>query len=155
MRWGIEQIREIAEGVRACTFPAARFHHREHCLMTAYFLKTEPLVSWRSVLPAFIRRYNLAMGGANTEDAGYHETITQFYLDAIEGFLEAHAALGVTEVCNELLDSPIADKAYPLRFYSRELLFSRTARREYLAPDLGADVTRRSASAPRAADTEC
>jgi hypothetical protein len=132
----LEEITEIASGVRACTFPAARFHHREHCLATAYYLKAGPQTDWRKQLPTLIRRYNEAMGGANTEDAGYHETITQFYIDAIEDFLKRHAEHSLEAACAALLASPIAGKNFALEFYSRERLFSREARRRYLPPDL-------------------
>jgi hypothetical protein len=131
-------IIEIAEGVRDCTFPVARFHHREHCLAAAYFLKNFPGTDWRSEFPQFIRRYNVSMGGANTEDSGYHETITQFYIDAIEGFLRSHAGESVLAACRALLQAPIIQPDFALRFYSRERLFSREARRCYLEPDLAA-----------------
>ena len=132
----LAEIREIASGVRDCTFPAARFHHREHCLATAYYLKAHPQTDWRRELPALIRRYNESMGGANTEDAGYHETITQFYIDAIEDFLSRRAGESIEAACTALLASPIAGKNFALEFYSRERLFSREARRCYLPPDL-------------------
>jgi hypothetical protein len=132
----LAEIVEIAEGVRNCTFPVARFHHREHCLATAYLLKSFPATDWSRELPGIIRRYNVAMGGANTEDAGYHETITQFYLDAIEKFLRGHAGESVLEACEALLQSAIVQGDFALRSYSRERLFSREARRRYLAPDL-------------------
>ena len=132
----LAEIREIASGVHACTFPAARFHHREHCLATAYYLKAHPQTDWRRELPVLIRRYNESMGGANTEDAGYHETITQFYIDAIEDFLNGRAGDSIEAACAALLASPIAGKNFALEFYSRERLFSREARRCYLPPDL-------------------
>lgn len=132
----LAQIMEIASGVRDCTYPAARFHHREHCLATAYFLQAYPQTDWRQELPELIRRYNESMGGANTEDAGYHETITQFYIDAIEDFLNRHAGESIDAACAALLASPIAGKNFALEFYSRERLFSREARRCYLPPDL-------------------
>jgi hypothetical protein len=136
MAMTLAEIVEIAEGVRNCTFPVARFHHREHCLATAYLLKTFPDTDWRSELPQTIRRYNVAMGGANTDDSGYHETITQFYIGAIEEFLRGHADESVVDACEALLQSPIARQDFALRSYTRERLFSREARRCYLAPDL-------------------
>lgn len=136
MKLLLAEIREIALGVRDCTFPAARFHHREHCLATAYYLKAHPQTDWRRELPMLIRRYNESMGGANTDDAGYHETITQFYIDAIEDFLNRHAGISIEAACVALLASPIAGRNFALEFYSRERLFSREARRCYLTPDL-------------------
>ena len=132
----LAEIMEIASGLRDRTFTAARFHHREHCLATAYYLKAEPQTDWRRELPELIRRYNESMGGANTEDAGYHETITQFYLDAIEDFLKRRSGESIEAACTALLASRIASGNFALEFYSRERLFSREARRCYLPPDL-------------------
>ena len=41
------------------------------------------------------------------------------------------------ELVNELLLSPMGRRDWPLRFYSRELLFSVEARRRFAPPDLG------------------
>jgi hypothetical protein len=128
-------VLEIGEGLRNRTLPAARFHHQQHCLATAYFLLTEPDTDWRSELPDLIRRYNVAMGGANTDSGGYHQTITLFYLDAIQDFLD-EANGSPLERCRAMLASPLADKDYILRFYSRALLFSVEARRQFKKPDL-------------------
>jgi len=42
----------------------------------------------------------------------------------------------VRESFGRLLASPVADRAWPLSFYSRERLFSVAARREWVEPDL-------------------
>lgn len=135
-----DEINAIAIGVQACTYPAAAFHHREHCLLTAYLLREHADWNLRFELPKVIRRYNLASGGANTADAGYHHTLTMFYLDAISHFLE-HAPTDLTAACRLLLASPIADKDYALALYSRERLYSRAARAGWIAPDRGRFAT--------------
>jgi hypothetical protein len=40
----------------------------------------------------------------------------------------------IIEICNELIEK--FDKDYPLKFYSRELLFSDKARTEFVEADL-------------------
>lgn len=130
------EIARIGEGLKACTLPAAQFHHREHCLATAYFLMSEPDADWASELPRIIRRYNLSMGGQNTESAGYHETITLFYLNSIAAFLNALPRSTLTEACDALLASPLAAKDYLARFYSAELIASPRSRLGFVAPDI-------------------
>ena len=130
----LDDIAAIAKGLADCTFPAASFHHREHILAGAYLLKSEPHRDWSCEFPELIKRYNVANGGANTDEAGYHDTITQFFLQALRLFL-AQAPHDTEQALNALLASPLADKEFPLRFYRREHLFSKAARREYLAPD--------------------
>ena len=127
--------RRIARGLLELDFPASEFHHREHCLASACLIIDQPGTDWEQELPSIIRRYNLAMGGTNTDEAGYHETLTQFFLGEIRRFLAAHAALPPAAACQALLDSPIARKDHALTFYTRERLYSRAARLRLVAPD--------------------
>jgi hypothetical protein len=75
----------------------------------------------------------------NSESEGYHETITRTFLHGVRLFLaEADCAAPLHELVNELLLSPMGRRDWPLRFYSRERLFSVEARRDFIAPDVRA-----------------
>lgn len=63
----------------------------------------------------------------------YHETLTVFWMRAVEDFKNSAHKDSLVEVCNELIEK--FDKDYPLRFYSRELLFSAEARAKFVEPD--------------------
>ena len=88
------------------------------------------------LMPGLIRAYNESTGVANTDSEGYHHSITVFYLAVIADFCREQRELAPHERVTALLASPLADKNYPLTFYSRELLFSAAARRDWVAPDL-------------------
>jgi hypothetical protein len=64
----------------------------------------------------------------------YHETLTVFWMRTVRDFNEANSEKSFLERAN--LVAIEFDKEYPLRFYSREFLFSDAARAEYLEPDL-------------------
>ena len=88
-------------------------------------------------MPGLIRTYNAAVGGENTDTAGYHETITQAYLAGARAVLKDVAAeASLHEAVNAVLDAGLDDKDWPLRFWRRETLFSVEARRGYVPPDL-------------------
>lgn len=89
-----------------------------------------------SDLPAIIRRYNEAVGGVNSDSEGYHETLTQLYIIGVRRFVERCPADDLLGVINALLASEMAQRSWPLRFYSRGLLFSAAARRSWAEPDL-------------------
>jgi hypothetical protein len=75
-------------------------------------------------------------GTPNTDDSGYHETLTVFWLKRIWNFLDEHQdTLSLAALANELIER-YNDPGLPLHYYSRELLFSASARHEYLPPDL-------------------
>ena len=64
----------------------------------------------------------------------YHETLTVFWLQAVADFAESKNGASLPEICNELIEK--FDKDYPLKFYSRELLFSDEARQNFIKGDL-------------------
>jgi hypothetical protein len=130
------EIISIGEGFLACTFPGANFHHREHLVTTVYLLWTFPQRDWRGHLPALIRRYNESQGGVNSDTAGYHETITMFYIDLVGKVLDLNPHLDLVHSCRQVLNGPASDKDLVLRYYSRELLFSSEARKRWVEPDL-------------------
>jgi hypothetical protein len=133
------EIAHIGEGLLARTLPRAEWTHEAHLAATTYLLLKRPDVDLDTRLPSIIRSYNESLGGVNSDTEGYHETITRAFLHGVRLFL-AEADLGepLHELVNELLLSPMGRRDWPLRFYSRELLFSVAARRDFVPPDVAA-----------------
>jgi len=132
------EIVDIGEGFLARTFPPARFRHREHLIMTTYLLVRYPARDWRAALPDLIRAYNVAAGGVNDDQNGYHHTITMAFLTLIESVLGEAGNADVVAACHKVLTSQAAAPDVLLRFWSREALFSREARRGWVEPDIAA-----------------
>jgi hypothetical protein len=133
------EIEHIGEGLVARTLPRAEWTHEAHLGATTYLLLKRRDIDLDNELPGIIRRYNESVGGVNSDSEGYHETITRVFLHGVRLFLaEADAQEPLHELVNELLLSPMGRRDWPLRFYSRELLFSVEARREFVPPDLAA-----------------
>ena len=132
-------IERIGEGLLACTLPRDDWTHEAHLAATAYLLTRRPDIDLDRQLPGIIRRYNESVGGVNSDSEGYHETITRLFLRGVRLFLaESDTGEPLHELVNELLLSPMARRDWPLRFYSRERLFSAEARRAFVTPDLAA-----------------
>jgi hypothetical protein len=73
----------------------------------------------------------------NSETEGYHETITRSFLNGVRLFLgDSDKDRPLHVLTNELLLSPMGRRDWPLRFYSRERLFSVEARLTHVDPDL-------------------
>ena len=133
------EIAHLGEGMLARTLPKAEWTHEAHLAATAYLLLRRPDINLDADLPNFIRRYNESVGGVNTDTEGYHETITRVFLHGVRMFLEeADTERPLYELVNELLLSPVGRRDWPLRFYSRERLFSLEARREFIPPNAAA-----------------
>lgn len=83
-----------------------------------------------------ITRLNESHGVANTESGGYHESITWFYVRTIACFVERSGrGRDLDELAEELV-LLLEDKELPLRYWSRDLLFSPAARLGWVEPDL-------------------
>ena len=133
------EIEHLGEGLLACTLTRPEWTHEAHLAATAYLLLRRPDVDLDAELPGIIRRFNESVGGVNNDTEGYHETITRCFLHGVRVFLkEADLSLPLYALVNELLLSPMGRRDWPLRFYSRERLFSVEARRTYVEADLAA-----------------
>lgn len=88
-------------------------------------------------MAGIISTYNVAVGGVNDDSQGYHETITQVYIAAVKAHLaEVEKDLPLWQSVNALLLSERGGRGLPLKFYSKERLFSVAARRNFVEPDL-------------------
>ena len=132
-------VARVGEGLLARDLPREEWTHEAHLAATTYLLLRHPEVDLDAELPDLIRRYNESVGGVNSDSEGYHDTITRVFLQGIRLFLgETDLREPLHELVNGLLLSPMGRRDWPLRFYSRERLFSVDARRDFLRPDLSA-----------------
>jgi hypothetical protein len=133
------EIEHIGEGLLARTLPREEWTHEAHLAATTYLLIRRADVDLDVELPGIIRRYNESVGGVNTDSEGYHETITRSFLHGVRLFLaEADSDAPLHQLVNGVLLSPMGRRDWPLRFYSRERLFSVEARRHFVSPDIAA-----------------
>lgn len=127
-------LSRIFTGVVARTLPKAEWTHQAHLAYGCALIDALGLARAENAVRGHISAYNEACGVVNDDAGGYHHTLSIFYLRAI-----AAQPRGPGEPCAafaaRVLASPLADAAYPLRFYSRERLFSREARRDFVPPD--------------------
>ncbi len=131
------EIRRIGEGLIACTLPKVEWTHEAHLATCLWIIRDRQDIEAERDLPRFIPRYNVSVGGVNSDTEGYHETITQIYIAAIRDHLsEINPLSALTDAVNALLVSDRGRRDWPLRFYSREKLFSVEARRGFVSPDL-------------------
>ena len=133
------EIEHLGESLLACTATREEWTHEAHLAATTYLLLRRPDIDVDAELPGIIRRFNESVGGVNSDTEGYHETITRCFLHGVRLFLEEpRNGEALYEIVNGLLRSPMGSRGWPLRFYSRERLFSVEARRSHVPPDLAA-----------------
>ena len=122
----------------SCTLAKAEWTHQAHLRVGLWHIDRygadEALIRLRHG----IRRLNESHGTVNSETAGYHETITRFFVLLMAQFLAAaERSTSLDELTARFIARyPTSD--LPLRYYTRERLFSVAARREWVEPDVRA-----------------
>ncbi|MEP7316389.1 MAG: hypothetical protein ABI667_06810 [Sphingomicrobium sp.] len=130
-------VARVGEGLLARTLPREEWTHEAHLAATTYLMLKHPEIDLDRELPDLIRRYNESLGGVNDDTQGYHDTITKAFLHGVRLFLsETDAAAPIHEIVNDLLHSPMGKRDWPLRFWSKDKLFSVAARGGFVAPDI-------------------
>ena len=129
-------IRAIGEGLLARTLPREAWTHEAHLGACLWLLSERPDIDIDAEIAGIISRYNESVGGVNDDTQGYHDSITRAYVAGVRRFLSETAETGLAARVNAMLRSDVGRRDWPLRFYSRDLLFSIPARRGFVEPDL-------------------
>ena len=131
-----EDIRAIGTGLLARTLPREAWTHEAHLGACLWLLSERPDIDVDAEIAGIISRYNESVGGVNDDTQGYHDSITRAYVAGVRWFLSQTAEARLAERVNAMLLSDVGRRDWPLRFYSRALLFSVPARRGFVEPDL-------------------
>lgn len=119
-------------GFHEQTLDQARWTHSAHLRVAWLHLARYELDEAHLRMRIGIIRLNAAHGLVETPARGYHETLTRVWLVLVR-------ALRRRTPCADsasFLATPGLERDAPLRFYTRERLFSTLARAIFVAPDL-------------------
>jgi hypothetical protein len=125
------EIETVVRKLENCEYGIHEFGHDKHLAVAAWYLASlgpqEALDRMRASLLRFTKHHG---------KTGYHETITRFWLELVEQFLRAEAGADpLADKVNRLL-CRYSDKNIVFAYYSRQLVMSEEARREWVSPDL-------------------
>ena len=131
-----DEVDRVARAMIDRTLPKGEWTHRAH-LATALWLLDHPEVLARSGgMGPLIRAYNQATGVANTDTAGYHETITQASLRGAAAARAEQPREPLERVLDRLMAGPLGDKRWLFTYWSEARIMSVEARRRWVEPDL-------------------
>lgn len=129
------QVLELVRSFEDATVSRDDWKHAEHLVVALYYLTHNDLDTAYTRMRAGI--LNLLEHGFKVDlkkEMPYHETITLFWMRTVADYNNSKNGASLLEKANEVAYK--WDKDYPLRFYSRELLFSDEARAGFIEPDL-------------------
>jgi hypothetical protein len=126
----------LVEAFIARTLPKPEWTHHAHLRVGVWHVVEYGAEQALPLLRERISRYNESVGTINSDDSGYHETITAFYVRAISALIaDLDVSMPFDALANLVIER-IGAREYPLKFYSKERLFSVEARRGWVEPDL-------------------
>lgn len=133
-----EQIDNYVADVKNAALDRVAWTHNAHLLIgAAYLERYESLDAALDALRPAIINLNSANNVPNTGVSGYHETITRFFLHAIEALIiTLPQSYTLTENVNAVVLSRLSDSKFAHYFYSHALLQSYISRRVWKAPNL-------------------
>jgi hypothetical protein len=128
------EMRSLVEAFETGTISDAEWRHAEHLVVALYYLSHEDFDAALNKMRAGIFNLLRAFKVDLTKEMPYHETLTVFWMRTVDDFRRSQNGASMTKICNLL--TAAFDKDYPLKFYSRERLFSDEARAGFIEADL-------------------
>ena len=129
-----DEFLAVVRGFETATISREDWKHAEHLIVAFYYLLNHDfetaLEKMREGIFNLLRAFEVDL----SKEMPYHETLTFFWMRTVADFKDSKNGASRLDFCNELVEN--FDKDYPLRFYSRELLFSDEARERFVEPDL-------------------
>ena len=129
-----KDLESLVESFERGTISDADWRHAEHLAVALFYLSNHDfdtsLTKMRDGIFNLLRAFKVDL----TKEMPYHETLTVFWMRTVDDFRKSRNGASIVEICHELTGR--FDKDYPLKFYSRELLFSEKARAEFVEADL-------------------
>ncbi|HVE56999.1 MAG TPA: hypothetical protein VNB22_09230 [Pyrinomonadaceae bacterium] len=128
------EIESLVESFENGTISEADWRHAEHLTVALFYLSNHDFETALAKMRGGIFNLLKSFGVDLSKEMPYHETLTVFWMRTVDDFRNSKNGASITEICNELTAG--FDKDYPLKFYSRAVLFSEKARAEFVEADL-------------------
>ncbi|MFM2268308.1 MAG: hypothetical protein RL757_1749 [Bacteroidota bacterium] len=130
---GLDYVRRVREG----NLDRDEWTHEVHLIVGLWHFiefKSNALTEMRQT----IRQFNQSVGTINSDQTGYHETMTFYWLLQLKQFCERinKFSFDETTIDELMFDESLVKRNSFLEFYSLDLMKSVEARRKVVSPDL-------------------
>jgi hypothetical protein len=129
-----EEIAGVVRSFEDTTISRDVWKHAEHLTVALHYLSHHDIDTATEKMRCGIFKLLGAFGVDLTKEMPYHETLTVFWMRTVADFNASKNGDSILDRANELVAT--YDKDYPLRFYSREYLFSDEARAKFVEGNL-------------------
>ena len=129
------EILKIVRAFENGTISRSEWRHTEHLTAAFYYAFHHDfetaLAKMRDGIFNLLKAFEVDL----SKEMPYHETLTVFWMRTIYDLTKNQSKDSFVETANLVLEA-CGDKDLPLKFYSREFLFSDEARRNFVEGDL-------------------
>ena len=129
-----EDVRRILRGICDHSLPKTDWTHAAHFAAAIAILRDPKFEAFED-MPKIIQAYNEATGVQNTDTGGYHHTITIVSLLAAKAILDGQVS-SMLDALNQMMRGEFGQSDWVLEYWSEEVLFSKTARKTWVPPNL-------------------
>ena len=129
-----EEIADVVRSFEDATIARDKWKHAEHLTVALHYLTLHDLETATAKMREGILRLLKAFEIDLAKEMPYHETLTVFWMRTIADFNASKNGTSLLDKANELVAT--YDKDHPLKFYSREYLFSDEARARFVDGDI-------------------
>ena len=130
------EIEKLVSAFEDASIARGVWKHAEHLVVALYYVNKcgDVEVAINKMRDGL---FNLLTEGFKVDlskEMPYHETLTVFWMKTVDEFSRSTNGMPLHEKANSLIEA--FDKDYPLKFYTREYLFSDDARTRFVEPDI-------------------
>jgi flavin reductase ActVB len=129
------KLEEFLQQWESGTLPRGSWTHGAHVAVAAYYAFDYPLETAFQMTRSGILHFNVCVGTANTEDSGYHETLTRFWAGVVGRFVRSGQFPSRLEAVRDAVRKFGEDRDRHHLYYSFDVVRDRQARREWTQPD--------------------
>ena len=130
-----EEVGFIVKEFNNKTLSKSHWNHEAHIIIALWHNAIYDFDTALDFVKSKIKAYNEIVGTPNTDDSGFHETLTIFWMIFTKNYLLKNSDEELHTTINHFLQAH-ADKAIPLDYYSKDILFSTEARRIWINGNL-------------------
>jgi hypothetical protein len=131
-----DEILRIVRAFETGTISRSEWRHAEHLTVAFYYAFHHDFETAHVKMRGGIFNLLNAFGVDLSKEMPYHETLSVFWMRTIFDFLESQKEKSLVETANKVLEV-CGDKDLPLKYYSRDFLFSDEARKNFVEGNLG------------------
>lgn len=130
------EILDVVRGFENGTISREKWKHAEHLTVAFYYIKnSNSLIEATDKMRSGIFNLLKSFGVDLEKEMPYHETLTGFWMKCADDLIKTQNGYSIVDAANLVVEN-LGDKDLPLKFYSREFLFSDAARKDFVEPDL-------------------